>query len=384
MTAGGGASLQVYVHWPFCVSKCPYCDFNSHVAGRIDQRRWRSALLAELACEAERLPGRTVASVFFGGGTPSLMPPESVAAVLDAVGRHWTVTDALEVTLEANPSTLERDLLPAFRAAGVNRVSIGVQSFDDAVLGFLGRAHSADEARSAIDAAAAAVPRTSFDLIYAWPGQTRAHWAGELAEATARAGEHLSVYQLTIERGTAFHRSGVRAADEDTAADLFEQAEETLEAAGLAAYEISNHAAPGAACRHNTAIWQGSDYAGIGPGAHGRITLAGGVHATHRTPAPDRWLDLVERRGHGTATLEPIDPGARMAELFMIGLRLTAGIDRKRFRALTGREPEDAVDRIALDRLVAGGFLVVDAAGLRATRPGRLCLDAVLRSLLGA
>lgn len=384
MTPGGGAPLQLYVHWPFCVSKCPYCDFNSHVAEQIDQQRWRAALVAELAFEAERSPGRTVASVFFGGGTPSLMPPEAVAAVLDAVGRHWVVDDALEVTLEANPSTLERDRLPAFAAAGVNRVSIGVQSFDDVVLGFLGRAHTADQARSAVAAAVQAMPRTSFDLIYAWPGQSRAHWTGELAEATARAAGHLSLYQLTIERGTAFHRAGVPAADEDTAADLFEQAEDALAAAGLPAYEISNHAAPGLACRHNTAIWHGSDYAGIGPGAHGRLTLDGVVHATHRTPAPDRWLDLVERRGHGTATVAPIDRDARSAELVMTGLRLTAGLDRGRFRALTGGEPEDAVDRAALDRLVAGDFLAVDTAGLRATRSGRLCLDAVLRSLLGA
>lgn len=376
------ADLHVYVHWPFCVSKCPYCDFNSHVAGHVDQPRWRRALMAELADAAVRLPGRTVGSVFFGGGTPSLMAPDTVAAVLDAVAAHWTTAADLEVTLEANPSSAERAGLPALRQAGVNRLSMGVQSFDDDVLRFLGRAHDAAAARAAIDAAARTFTRFSFDMIYAWRGQSRAHWRRELETALALAAGHLSLYQLTIEPGTAFHRDGVHVAGEDAAADLYEMTQDTLEAAGLPAYEISNHAAPGAGCRHNLAVWRGDDYVGIGPGAHGRVTVGGETQAVRRTPAPERWLALVERQGHGTAACEPLTPAERGEELILLGLRLSKGADRRRLRRLVGFDPVEGFDPATLSRLREAGLLTCTDRTLRITRRGRLRLDAILAALL--
>lgn len=381
MTDGDG--LCVYVHWPFCRAKCPYCDFNSHVRDSIDEPRWLRAYRRELAAFAGELPGRTVISVFFGGGTPSLMAPATVAAILECIARHWRFAPDAEVTLEANPTTAEAGRFRDLRAAGVERLSIGVQALDDAALRFLGRGHSADEARIAVALAARLFARFSFDLITARPGQTAAAWDGELAEAIALSGDHLSVYQLTIEPGTAFWREGVAAAGEDFAADVYELTQQRLDAAGLPAYEISNHARDGGECRHNVAVWRGADYLGVGPGAHGRVTSAVGVTSALRNlRAPENWLDAVEIRGDGLAERLPVFAEARREELLMVGLRLTEGIERRRFRRLTGLDVTDAVDREALAALAAGGFLTLEAERLRATAAGRQCLNAVLARLL--
>lgn len=378
--------MAVYIHWPFCVSKCPYCDFNSHVAAAVDQRRWQHALLQELDHFAgqtgARAGGRIVTSIFFGGGTPSLMEPAVAAAVIEAVHGHWLVADDLEVTLEANPSSAEAQRFAALREAGVNRLSLGVQSLDDAILGFLGRPHSAAEARAAVDAAAACFGRFSFDLIYGWDGHTVPRWQRDLTDALKIAGEHVSAYQLTIEPGTPFHRSRTATADEDTMADLYQATTETLAMVGLPAYEVSNYARPGASCRHNLVIWQGSDYLGIGPGAHGRLTKGGVCHALQQHRLPDRWLDAVERQGHGTARRKPLGGQERREELLLLGLRLAEGIDRRRFRELTGFEVEQAVDEGSLGRVIEEGLVDLDEKGLRVTTAGRVVLDAVLRELL--
>jgi len=383
---GDADALAVYVHWPFCLSKCPYCDFNSHVADAVDHARWRDALLAELAHYAAETAGRTVTSLFFGGGTPSLMEPATAAAVIEAVAGHWRAADDLEITLEANPTSVEAARFRDLGAAGVNRVSIGVQALDDAALRFLGRGHSVEEARRAVDLARTIFPRASFDLIYARPGQTVESWERELTEAISLAGEHLSLYQLSIERGTPFfaaHRGGAFALpDEDAGAALYDATQETCEAHGLPAYEISNHARPGAECRHNLVYWTGGDYVGVGPGAHGRLTLAGEPVATEQVPGPANWLDAVAAQGHATRRREPLGWPARIEEMLMTGLRLRAGIARDTFLARTGIELEDAMEPRRLRRLLDGGFLVLDARGLRATGEGRVRLNAVLAALL--
>ena len=289
--------LALYVHWPFCVSKCPYCDFNSHVRESVDQAAWRAALLADLRHEAALLPGRPVSSIFFGGGTPSLMPPETVAAVIAAAEGAWGLTDDCEITLEANPNSVEVANFAALARAGVNRVSIGVQSFDAEILHFLGRAHSGDEARRAIAAAQEHFARVSFDLIYARPGQTLAAWEAELNDALGFGTGHLSLYQLTIEPGTRFATLAAKGdlviPDGDTAADLFDATQAITRAAGLPRYEVSNHARPGAESRHNLLYWRGHDYAGIGPGAHSRITQDGVKHAIAVRKSPEAWLDAM-------------------------------------------------------------------------------------------
>ena len=378
--------LALYVHWPFCKSKCPYCDFNSHVRAGVDEARWRAALLRELDHYAEGTRGRPLASVFFGGGTPSLMPPATAAAVLERAAEHWSAAPDLEVTLEANPTSVEAERLADFRAAGVNRVSLGVQALDDGALKFLGRGHDAAEARAAVAVAARLFARFSFDLIYARPGQTVAAWERELGEALAMAGEHLSVYQLTIEPGTAFATTHARGdfalPDDETAGALYEATQARLDAAGLAAYEISNHARPGAACRHNLVYWRYDDYVGVGPGAHGRVTLAGAKHATRQRRAPETWLAAVETAGHATEERVPLGADERREEMLMLGLRLAEGVARDRFRRETGCEIEAALDPTALADLEAGGFLERDAAGLRATAAGRQRLNAVLARLL--
>ena len=289
--------LAIYIHWPFCLSKCPYCDFNSHVIEGVDHRRWSAALLRELQYFAAQTQERAVGSVFFGGGTPSLMDPDTVHALIAAIRRHWPSGPDLEITLEANPTSSEATRFAAFREAGVNRLSVGVQSLDDAALAFLGRTHSAAEARSTVTQARACFERYSFDLIYGLPGQTREHWRRQLREAVTMAGDHLSVYQLTIEPGTAFHRHGVAAIDEEGGADLYEMTRDVLNAANLPAYEISNHAAPDGECRHNLTVWRGGDYVGIGPGAHGRISRNGQTEAVRQLGAPGKWLAAVEARG---------------------------------------------------------------------------------------
>ena len=382
----------VYVHWPFCRAKCPYCDFNSHVREAIDQARWRRALLAELDHYAAATQGRQVTSLFFGGGTPSLMEPETVAAVVARVGEIWGLAPETEITLEANPSSVEAGRFAAYRGAGVNRVSLGVQSLDDTALAFLGRQHSAAEALAALDVARAHFPRWSFDLIAARPGQEPGAWRAELAQALAQEPGHLSVYQLTIEPGTAFHgaqrRGELVMPGEEAGAAIFEATQETLNAAGLPAYEISNHARPGQECRHNLTYWRYGDYLGVGPGAHGRITLSGqpGVPgeklATRQHRAPEAWLEAVERHGHATRARDAVPMEARLEELLMMGLRLTEGVARAAFRRETGRAVEDLLDPAKLAALIDGGFLELDDAALRATAEGRLRLDALLGRLL--
>jgi putative oxygen-independent coproporphyrinogen III oxidase len=374
--------LGIYVHWPFCRSKCPYCDFNSHVRASIEEDRWRNAYLRELDWSAEETAGRPVTSVFFGGGTPSLMDPATTAAILDRISARWPLAAGLEVTLEANPSTAEAARFRGFREAGVDRISIGVQALDDEALRFLGRGHSAAEAREAVALAAKVFPRFSFDLIWGWPGHAVAAWRSQLHSALVMAGEHVSAYQLTIEPGTAFWRHGVPPADEDTSVDLFETTQEVLSTAGLPAYEISNHAHPGAECRHNVAVWRGADYLGIGPGAHGRLSRDGRTEATRAVRSPEKWLAKVESGLGGFAERVPLTAQQRREELLLLGLRLSEGVLRTRFRAIAGIEPEDALNRGALTGLVEAGYLECDDAGLRATPAGRLCLNAVLSQLL--
>ena len=376
----------IYVHWPFCKAKCPYCDFNSHVREGIDQARWRSALLNELAHYAALSAGEQVTSLFFGGGTPSLMPAETVGAVIERVRSLWPVAADLEVTLEANPTSVEAGKFRAFRDAGVNRVSLGVQALDDVSLKFLGRQHSAQEALAAVDLAAGIFERFSFDLIYARPQQSLAEWQAELERALAFAAGHISLYQLTIETGTAFEqafaRGDFRMLDDEAQAAQFEWTAARLAEAGMPAYEISNHARPGEESRHNLTYWRYGDYVGVGPGAHGRLTLGDRKIATRQHRAPEAWLDLVERQGHATRQQEAVDAAARLSEMVMMGLRLAEGIPLARFIAETGQPIETALDRNRLQRLIDGDFLNLDARRLTATPAGRERLNAVLGELL--
>ena len=378
--------LAVYVHWPFCLSKCPYCDFNSHVTDAIDQARWRDALCGEIDHWADRLGERRITSIFFGGGTPSLMPPETVAAVLRQIATRWTLASDVEITLEANPTSAEGGALDAIAAAGVNRISVGVQALDAEGLRFLGRAHGIDEAIDAVRLAQQAVPRVSFDLIYGRPGQTVAAWREELSRALAFAGDHLSVYQLTIEKGTPFyaaHRAGAfTLPDPDAGAALYEVTNTVLEAAGLPAYEISNHARPGAECRHNLTYWRYQDYVGIGPGAHGRVTYAADRHATENVPAPDGWLAAVASAEHGCRRDAIVSRDVQIEEMTMMGLRLRDGLDRENFSRQTGMSLETAFDPSAVNALTEAGLIAIDDRGLRATTMGLPVLDGVLRRLL--
>lgn len=376
------------MHWPFCQSKCPYCDFNSHVRGHIDEARWRTALVREIDWFAERHPGYRTASVFFGGGTPSLMTPQTVAAVIDRVFDRWPPAEAKpEITLEANPSSVEAARFAGFRAAGVNRASLGVQALDDASLAFLGRLHSAGEALAALKTATALFGRVSFDLIYARPEQGLADWRAELSRALDLAGGHLSAYQLTIEDGTAFanryRRGDFALPDEDLAADMFALTQDMTARAGLPAYEISNHAAPGEECRHNLAYWTAGAYAGIGPGAHGRLPGAdGAVYAHAQQRRPEAWLTAVEAEGHGGETAVPIAASERAEEAVMMGLRLTAGIDKVLFERRLGMPLEALVDQAGLAELKAAGLIEETPRVLRATQSGRPLLDSVLARLL--
>ncbi len=379
------APLAIYIHWPFCRSKCPYCDFNSHVREKIDPARWTRALLADLERQAALAPDRAVASIFFGGGTPSLMTPETVAALIERVAALWPVAPDLEITLEANPNSAEAERFAGFAAAGINRLSLGIQSLDPDALRFLGRGHDRDEAIAAIRLARASFPRTSFDLIYARPGQTLAAWGAELDEALSLTGEHLSLYQLTIEPGTGFAARAARGEltipDEETGAGLFEATQQRLAVAGLPAYEISNHARPGAECRHNLAYWRYEDYLGIGPGAHGRVTQGGGKIATRQRRTPEAWLAAVEKSGTAIDEMAPIGRDEAVEEMVMMGLRLVEGVARDRLETLAGRTVEELFAG-ALPRLVDGGFLTLDADGLAATAAGRQRLNAVLGALL--
>jgi putative oxygen-independent coproporphyrinogen III oxidase len=373
----------VYVHWPFCLSKCPYCDFNSHVRHTaIDEARFVRAFASEIAHAAAQAPGRTVSSIFFGGGTPSLMAPQTTGAILDAIAQHWSIAPNVEVTLEANPTSVEATRFRGFRTAGVNRVSLGVQSLDDAALAQLGRLHSAREALDAVAVARASFERFSFDLIYARPDQTPQAWRAELDRALDENSEHLSLYQLTIEADTPFatlHAAGkLRVPDLDTARTLYDLTQEITAARGLPAYEVSNHARPGAECRHNLIYWRYGEYVGVGPGAHGRLVIDGARVATVTEKQPERWLERVESHGHGTVVEEALSREEQADELLLMGLRLAEGIDPARFAATAGR-PLDA-NRIA--GLCAQDLLEIDGSGrLRVTPAGFPLLDAVVADL---
>lgn len=370
--------LALYVHWPFCVSKCPYCDFNSHVRSSIDQDEWREALLTELAYEASLLSACTLTSIFFGGGTPSLMEPSTVAAVINAARQHWDSADDVEITLEANPNSVEAARFAGLAAAGVNRLSLGLQSFDDASLAFLGRAHSADEGQKALDIAQKHFPRVSFDLIYALPGESEAGWSATLDRALAKGTSHLSLYQLTIEPGTRFAsmvaKREFEPLDGDTAAGLYELTAERTAEAGIPAYEISNHARPGQESRHNLTYWRYGDYVGVGPGAHGR--RLGRRTVRHRKP--ENFLSGLRRNGHGMAEEEALSAREAADEALVMGLRLSEGIDAQ---ALSQRFGTAVIDDDRVERLVASGHLERDASHLRTTPTGRLLLDHVLAEI---
>ena len=383
MTNANQEAFGVYVHWPFCLSKCPYCDFNSHVRhAAIDEDRFARAFAREIETTAARAPDREVTSIFLGGGTPSLMRPKTVGAILDAIGRHWRVAGDAEVTLEANPTSVEATRFAGYRAAGVNRVSLGVQALNDPSLKELGRLHSAREALDAVAIARKSFERYSFDLIYARPEQTPAMWADELKLAISEAAEHLSLYQLTIEEGTPFfglHAAGkLKTPDEATARALFDVTQEVCARHSLPAYEISNHARAGAECRHNLVYWRGQQYAGIGPGAHGRLDIDGLRHATATEKRPEAWLMRVEANGHGVVTDDVLNREERADEFLLMGLRLREGIDPERYAALSGR----AIDPRRIAVLREEGAITVDADGrLRVTQAGFPVLDAVVADL---
>ncbi len=378
--------LALYVHWPFCLAKCPYCDFNSHVRPAIDHARFGRALRRELAWEAARLGRRPLRSIFFGGGTPSLMQPDLVAALIDDARTLFAPEPDVEITLEANPTSVERDRLAGFRSAGVNRVSLGVQSLDAVALTMLGREHSAVQAIAALQCARALFPRVSFDLIYARPGQSLVAWRAELRDALALASDHLSLYQLTIEPGTTFEaryrRGEIVLPESDQAAALYEATTEEAAAFGLMPYEVSNYARPGSESRHNLAYWRYGDYAGIGPGAHGRVSVNGALLATRRHRAPEPWAARVERNGHGTAGEASVAPEERAREMLLMGLRLTEGIDETRFAARTGLPLDAAIDAGVLARAVEEGYLRRSDGVLAAEPEGRLRLDALLGALV--
>ena len=376
-------AFGVYIHWPFCLSKCPYCDFNSHVRREpVDEQRFLRAFHTEIGTTAERVRDRTVSSIFFGGGTPSLMQPSTIAGILNSIGRQWRVASDVEITLEANPTSVEATRFRGYRAAGVNRVSLGVQALDDRALAELGRMHTAREALDAVAIARSVFDRYSFDLIYARPGQQPNDWANELKTALTHAGEHLSLYQLTIEADTpyeALHKAGkLKTPDDDLGRELYDTTLEICAAHGLPAYEISNHARPGAECRHNLVYWRGQEYAGIGPGAHGRLDIDGARHATATEKRPETWLTRVETDGHGLITDDELTSEERGDEFLLMGLRLAEGIEIKRYQELAGRQ----LDPIRIADLSSHGLIETTAEGrLRVTLPGFPVLDAVVADL---
>ena len=377
--AGGFA---LYVHWPFCAAKCPYCDFNSHVAASIDQPRWLAAYRAEIGRLGAELPGRVLNSIFFGGGTPSLMAPETVAGVIEAARAQWPFANDIEITLEANPTSVETGRFRAYADAGVNRVSMGMQALNDDDLRRLGRMHSVAEGRAAFDIARDCFTRVSFDLIYARQDQDRAHWRRELTEALAMAVDHLSAYQLTIEPGTAFGarhaKGGLKGLpDDDLSADMYLDTQEICAAAGMPTYEISNHARPGAESRHNLVYWRQGDWAAVGPGAHGRLSLPNGRWATEAHRAPGEWLAAVEGRGNGDSLREVLTLSDRAMEYLLMSMRLTEGMEVARYLAHGPELPQGRVtDLIGLG-------LVTQAGGrLAATATGRPVLNAILRELV--
>jgi putative oxygen-independent coproporphyrinogen III oxidase len=376
-------SFGVYIHWPFCLSKCPYCDFNSHVRrDAIDEPRFVRAFTAEINATAARIPGRTVSSIFFGGGTPSLMQPATVAALIETVAAAWRMAPDAEITLEANPTSVEANRFRGYRTAGVNRVSLGVQALDDRALAALGRMHSAREALAAVGVARSVFGRYSFDLIYARPNQSPGEWAGELQSALKAAGEHISLYQLTVEPDTPFaalHAAGrLQPPDEDIARALYDVTQDICAAQGLPAYEISNHARRGSECRHNLVYWRAQEYAGIGPGAHGRLDIRDERHATAAEKRPEAWLSRVENYGHGVVTDDVLTSTERADEFLLMGLRLAEGIDLARYERIAGR----AIDSGRVAMLRRHGLIETSQSGrLRVTLPGFPLLDAVVADL---
>ncbi len=377
--AGG---FGLYVHWPFCQSKCPYCDFNSHVTASVDHERWRRALVSEVRRVGAETPGRVLNSIFFGGGTPSLMEPETVSAIIEAAVDVWTPANDIEITLEANPGSVEAGRFAAFRDGGVNRVSMGIQALNDADLKALGRLHSVAEARAAFDIARREFDRVSFDLIYARQHQTLDDWRAELNEALEMAVDHLSAYQLTIEDGTAFgdrfRRGGLRGLpSEDLGADMYFATQEICDKAGMRAYEVSNHARNGAESQHNLIYWNAGDYAGVGPGAHGRLTLKGSRYATEAPLGPMAWLEAVEKRGSGEKDRSALSADDQALEYLLMGLRVAQGIDLARY----GRMGGPALDKDVIDDLADSQFVEQDKDILRVTPNGRPLLNAILREL---
>ncbi|MBB4009514.1 radical SAM family heme chaperone HemW [Allorhizobium taibaishanense] len=379
----GEPGFGVYIHWPFCAAKCPYCDFNSHVRHqKIDQPRFTQAFLKEMETVRALSGPKTVTSIFLGGGTPSLMDPATVGAILDGIAKHWTVPRGIEITMEANPTSVEAERFRGYRSAGVNRVSLGVQALNDADLKFLGRLHSVEDALKAVRLAREIFPRMSFDLIYARPGQTIAAWEAELKQAISYAVDHLSLYQLTIEEGTPFfglHKAGkIVTPDEEHAAQLYEATQEITAREGLPAYEVSNHARPGAESRHNLTYWRYGDYAGIGPGAHGRLSQGHEKLATATEKHPETWLTAVEANGHGMVDQESLGPEEQSDELLLMGLRLREGVDLARWQMLSGRDPDPAREEF----LLGHGFIErLGNSRLRCTPKGMLVLDAVVADL---
>ncbi len=374
--------LALYIHWPFCVSKCPYCDFNSHVRDQVDTDAWRGALLTDMAHEAALTRGRRVTSIFFGGGTPSLMPPALVADLIATADRHWGLSADVEITLEANPNSVEAARFADLGAAGVNRVSLGLQALDDEALHFLGRAHGVDEGLAALATAQRVFDRVSFDLIYARPGQSEADWEAELARALGFGTGHLSLYQLTIEPGTRFEtlvaQGKLTPADPDHGATLYELTQAMTGAASIPAYEISNHARPGQESRHNLTYWRYGDYVGIGPGAHGRRT----GQATMRHKKPENWMSAVARNGHGTQSEEPLAGEDRAREALLMGLRLGEGVDLDRIAALSGLSAPQLVDERAIAQLIDIGLLHRQGTRLQVAAAGMLLLDAILPEIV--
>ncbi|MCB9964730.1 MAG: coproporphyrinogen III oxidase [Rhodospirillales bacterium] len=377
----------IYIHWPFCLSKCPYCDFNSHVTAQIDEQQWQQAYQQELAYIAEKTSDKIVTSLYFGGGTPSLMAPQTVAFVIDTVRRYWRTANDLEITLEANPTSVERGKFQDLVQAGVTRVSLGVQALRQEDLKFLGRQHSAQEARQALELAYDTFDRVSFDLIYARPGQTIAAWEQELTEALtlARAG-HLSLYQLTIEPGTAFEtmyrRKEFRLPDQDLGAELYEMTRSLAASHGLQNYEISNYARPGEESRHNLTYWRYQDYAGIGPGAHGRLTLAEKKIATRARRAPKIWLEQVAAQGHGYHPFEALSDQDRVKECLLMGLRLPEGVPFSRLASEGGPDWEKSLNKSRLKTLITHGFVTRSDTFIAASESGRQRLDYVLGEIL--
>jgi len=372
----------LYVHWPFCAAKCPYCDFNSHVRGGVDHAVWARSLCREMEHVAELRGGGPLTSIFFGGGTPSLMDPRTVDMIINTADHLWGCTDDVEITLEANPTSVEAEKFKGFRSAGVNRLSIGIQALNDADLKRLGRLHSVAEAMAAYELARTTFDRVSFDLIYARQGQTPDMWERELTQALTLAADHLSLYQLTLEPGTPFyalHKKGALIVpDEDAAADMFETTQTLCAQAGLPAYEVSNHAVPGAESRHNLTYWRLGDYLGIGPGAHGRLTVDGARLATETMLSPEGWIVAVQERGHGIAQQAEVSPGSCGEEYLLMSLRLTEGMSLKRFEALSGH----CFDLARAAQLLESGMLALDGDTLRVSATGRPVLNAVIAELL--